>query len=257
MNLTATDAEAWFDAFLPAVVGVRGADVFVLPPFTAIWVARARLAGTGIAWGAQDVHEATGGAHTGDVSASMLSDLGCTFVEVGHSERRREHGETPLRIAAKAEAIVRHGMRPILCVGETERLPVDVAAAVVVADLEECLNGFDQDELAGVVVAYEPVWAIGEGAVPAEPDHVRALHGAIHDWLDPRSGAAGTVIYGGSVDEHAASRLIAEPGIDGLFVGRRALDPMTFASIVRACAGVARSDDPGAAPMPIGPRRGR
>ena len=237
MNLTSSQAAAWFDAFLPSVAGIDGSSLFVLPPYPAIWVARHRLTGTGIAWGAQDVHPADDGAHTGDVSAPMLADLGCTFIEVGHSERRREHGETSSVIAAKVAAILRNRMRPILCVGELRRVDVSLAIELVLADLERCLVDMGPDSLDRVVVAYEPVWAIGEGAAAASSDHVGHLHRAIHEWFAARASFGAPVIYGGSVDEVAAAKLLAEPGVDGLFVGRRALDPLAFARIVWASGG--------------------
>jgi triosephosphate isomerase len=243
MNLTASDAERWLGTFVEAVSDIDGVELFVLPPFTAIWVARARLDGTGIAWGAQDVHPADSGAHTGDVSAPMIADLGCTWVEVGHHERRRDHGETPDLIGAKVEAVVRHGLRPILCVGETRPVSTAEATKDVIDDLERCLGILDAEQIGRVVVAYEPVWAIGEGASPAETEHVGRLHASIHDWLRQRSGLDGRVIYGGSVDEHVAPELLREPGVDGLFVGRRALDAEAFARLVRACAEAVKRPD--------------
>lgn len=232
MNLTSSQAADWFELVVPAVAGLAGRELFVLPPFTSIWVARQRLTGTSIAWGAQDVHPDEDGAHTGDVSAAMLADLGCTFVAVGHAERRRDHGESPELVAAKVGAVLRHGMRPIVCVGETRPEPPGVAARLVINDLERCLAEVDGSGSGRIVVAYEPVWAIGEGARPASPDHVGRVHRAIHAWLDERSTASGPVIYGGSVDEGAAD-LLAEPGVDGLFVGRQALDPKAFVRIAR------------------------
>ena len=206
--------------------------MFVLPPFTAIWVARARLQGTPIAWGAQDVHPADGGAHTGDVSAPMLADLGCRYVEIGHSERRRDHGDTPQRVNAKIAAVLRSGMRPLLCTGEPTRMDTNATARLLFADLDRCLAGVDPADLPRLVVAYEPWWAIGDGAVPAEPERVGQIHQSIAAWLaDRANGQAVPVIYGGSVDVDVAPRLLAQDGVDGLFVGRYALDPVHFASI--------------------------
>ncbi len=237
MNLTSTEADAWFRSFVPLVAGIAGCELFVLPPFTAIWVARVHLAGTGIAWGAQDVHPDEEGAHTGDVSASMLADLGCSFVEVGHSERRREHRETPDLIAAKVAAAVHAGMRPILCVGERTPGPLDDVVAGLLDDLGQSLARLGPPDADRVVIAYEPVWAIGEGATAAPPDRVGQVHRALADRLADRwPGVRVPIIYGGSVDAGSASALAAEPGVDGLFVGRRALDPSEFARI--AWAGV-------------------
>src|SRR3979411_3256421 len=116
MNLTSSAAATDFDALPPTVAALTSCEVFVLPPFTAIWVARDRLRGSNVSWGAQDVHADDGGAHTGDVSAPMLADLGCTFVEVGHSERRRDHGETDDMVGLKVRQVLRHHMTPIMCV---------------------------------------------------------------------------------------------------------------------------------------------
>ena len=121
MNLTSAEADDWFRGVLPLVESLDDRDLFVLPPFTSIWLARERLRTTPVRWGAQDVSPHDWGAYTGDISAPMLADLGCSFVEVGHSERRRDHGETPELIAAKAAAALRWGMRPVICIGEQAR----------------------------------------------------------------------------------------------------------------------------------------
>jgi len=235
MHLTSSETEAWFAAFLPAVAGLHDRELFVLPPFTSIWVARACLATSDIAWGAQDVHPDDAGAHTGDVSAPMLADLGCRIVEAGHSERRREHGETPPLIARKVAAILRWGMRPLLCIGEPERARFESVSARLLHDLGACLAQVAPADRARVMVAYEPVWAIGAGARAAPRDHVARVHVALHDWLEAWSaGAAVPVLYGGSVDPEEAEGLLDEPAVDGLFVGRHALDPLEFARIARA-----------------------
>ena len=239
MHLTSSQAEAWFEAVLPRVAGLPGRDLFVLPPFTSIWVARARLQGSAIAWGAQDVHPEDDGAHTGDVAAPMLADLGCQYVEIGHSERRLEHGETPELIAHKAAAALRWGMRPLLCVGEPAPGRSEAVLTLLQHDLERCLADVRAADRGRVVVAYEPVWAIGEGARAATPEHVERSHQALHAWLEDWSGGAGIpVIYGGSVGPAEAERLLERPAVDGLFVGRHALDPEEFTRI--AWAGVPR-----------------
>ena len=235
MNLTPSEADDWFRAFVPLVADLADRDLYVLPPFPAISVARDRLRDSAIAWGAQDVHPEDAGAHTGDVSAPMLADLGCRYVEVGHSERRRDHGETPTLVGAKLRAILRWGMTPILCVGESTDAGLEAVVPVVLADLEACLAGLPAADVGRIVVAYEPDWAIGVGAVAAPPARVGAVQRGIADWLRERAdGRASRILYGGSVDEVAAGRLLAEPGVDGLFVGRYALDPARFARIARA-----------------------
>ncbi|MFI5282528.1 MAG: triose-phosphate isomerase [Candidatus Dormibacterales bacterium] len=236
MNLTSSEARVYFDALRPLLARVHGCELFVLPPFTSLWVARERLARSNIAWGAQDVHADDSGAHTGDVSASMLTDLGCTFVEVGHSERRRDHSETDERVAAKVRQILRHRMTPIMCVGELTKATVASGLAQVLPQVRAGLKHVPPAERSRVVIAYEPVWAIGEGSTPAEPDHVAAVHRGIHEFM--LSTAAGgvdcRVIYGGSVDPETAGPLLDQAGVDGLFVGRAALDPVRFAAIAAA-----------------------
>ena len=239
MNLTSSEAERYFRTLRPLVADVTQCDLFVLPPFTSIWVARRDLADSNIAWGAQDVHPEDPGAHTGDIAATMLVDLGCTYVEVGHSERRRDHGESDSLIGAKVAQVLIHGMTPILCVGETDPAPIEAAIRTVVLQLDTAMAGIAAPDRGRVVVAYEPAWAIGVGARPADPDHVESVHAAIHRWFrSPVGGGRDVrVIYGGSVDPGAAGPLLARAGVDGLFVGRAALDPTHFAAIARAGQG--------------------
>jgi triosephosphate isomerase len=242
MNLTASDADGWFRRLVPRVTGLDECELFVLPPFTSIWLARERLRNTAIAWGAQDVHPDDSGAHTGDVSAAMLADLGCRFVEVGHSERRQAYGETPERIRLKVTAILRWGMRPIICVGEPEPGPVARVMDLLRADLEIILADLTATDWGRLVIAYEPHWAIGEGAASATPGHIGAICAPLSDWLDGRfAGPRPQIIYGGSVDADSAVSILSAGGVDGLFVGRSALDPDRFAAIVRAAAADARS----------------
>ena len=229
MNLTSTDAATYLDALRPMVADITDRDLFVLLPFTSIWVARDRLTGSNVRWGAQDVHPEDSGAHTGDVSAPMLADLGCTYVEVGHHERRRDHGETDLLIAAKVAAAQRWGMIAILCVGETERSPLED----VVRTLDRQLSRVIALDLRRLVIAYEPAWAIGVGARAAPPRWVGQVHAAIRARLASATSDAATIpiLYGGSVTPAGAGSLLGQPDVDGLFVGRQALDPLVFATI--------------------------
>ena len=231
MNLTSTEAVSYLDALLPLVADIADRELFVLLPFTSIWVARDRLTGSNVRWGAQDVHPADMGAHTGDVSAPMLADLGCSYVEVGHHERRRDHGETDELVAAKVQAVQRWGMTAIVCVGEDRRLGLAAAVAAIDRQLH-LVTASDPHRL---IVAYEPAWAIGEGAEAAPAGWVGRVHTAIRGVLARSSQAAPTIpiIYGGSVSIASAPALLAEPGVDGLFVGRMALDPSVFAAIAR------------------------
>jgi triosephosphate isomerase len=232
MNLTATDAARWFAEARPLLEPLLTTrDLFVLPPFPAIFVARDALAGSRIGYGGQDVHPDDAGAHTGDVSAAMLADLGCRYAEIGHSERRRDHAETDELVGAKVRAALRWQLTPVLCVGERLVGPVAEATRIVERQLVGSLAGLATIELDRIVVAYEPVWAIGEGSQAAPPDHVAALHDAIDGWLADRGATVRRVLYGGSVDESNAAELLALPAVGGLFVGRAALDPHRFAAI--------------------------
>jgi len=244
MNLTPSEAVRWFDAARPLLEPLAATrDLFVLPPFPAIFVARDALAGSAIGYGGQDVHPDDAGAHTGDVSAPMLADLGCRYAEIGHSERRRDHAETDEVAGAKIAAALRWGLTPILCVGERIRGPVGPARRVVEGQLLGSLSAVEPGDLDRVVVAYEPVWAIGEGATAANPDHVAAIHRSIDQWLGDRGAMVRRVLYGGSVDESSAADLLALPAVGGLFVGRAALDPRRFAAIAATPIASHRRDD--------------
>jgi triosephosphate isomerase (TIM) len=237
MNLTSSEVGSYIDALTPLLANVRGCDVFVLPSFAAIWIARERLRDGPIAWGAQDVHPLDAGGHTGDVSAPMLADLGCRFVMMGHAERRREHRETDALVAAKVAAVLRWGMTPVIMVGEQTAQPVDHVTRFVRRQLARSLATVGGADLGRVVVGYEPVWAIGEGRQAAPPAHVGPVVRAIHEWLTEHGDrGSARVIYGGSVDPDVASGMLAEPGVDGLFVGRFAMDPARFAEVVKIAA---------------------
>jgi triosephosphate isomerase len=232
MNLTPSEATRWFGIARPLLEPLTPErDLFVLPSFPALAAARDALVGSSVGYGGQDVAAEDRGAHTGDVSAPMLIDLGCRYVEIGHSERRRDHAETDPIVAAKVRAALRWDLVPVVCVGERTQEPADAARAVVFGQLEGGFGELTAADLDRIVVAYEPVWAIGEGAAAAEPDHVTALHLAIDAWLGDHGATSRRVIYGGSVDEANAADLLATPGVAGLFVGRAALDPLRFAAI--------------------------
>jgi triosephosphate isomerase len=228
MNLTSSEAATYFDELRPLVASLTSCELFVLPPFTSIWVARDRLRGSNVAWGAQDVHPEDAGAHTGDVSARMVADLGCSFVEVGHSERRRDHGETDEVVALKVRQVLHHDMTPIICVGEPVSGDPEAALSHVLQQARKGMSLVSKADRDRVVIAYEPIWAIGQGAFAADPAHIGAIHRGLH-YLAAR------VIYGGSVDPLTAGPILAQAGVDGLFVGRTALDPKRFAAVA-ACA---------------------
>jgi triosephosphate isomerase (TIM) len=235
MHLTAAETRAYCRSLRSLLTDLPDREVFILPPFTAIATAAEELAGSGIAWGGQDVHPEDSGPHTGDVSAPMLAELGCRYVEIGHSERRRDHGESPELIGRKLAAVLRWRMTPVLCVGETTYLEMGPALAEVTRSLDRSISSVEPEQLARVIIAYEPVWAIGAGARAASPARVAAMHRGLRSWLAQRhpAGSTARIIYGGSVDGRSAPGLLAQPEVDGLFVGRFALDPAGFAGLVR------------------------
>jgi triosephosphate isomerase len=220
-----------------------GVQVAIAPPFTLVQALAAEVQAIGI--GGQDCHTKAKGAHTGDISAAMLQDAGADFVIVGHSERRRDHGESDALVRAKAEAALAQGLGVIVCVGETlEERDAGKAEAVVQAQVAASLPALP-DEVDGqqlrVAVAYEPVWAIGTGRVAAVDDVV-AMHSAILATLSERYGEAGArvrILYGGSVNADNAQDLLAAKGVGGALVGGASLTAESFLAIV-AGAGNAR-----------------
>ena len=217
--------------------GAPACEVAVFPPFTAIHAVRQRLGDAPLGLGGQDCHAESHGAYTGDVSAPMLADLGCAYVILGHSERRHGHGETDADVAAKADAAIAAGLTPIVCVGETAaQRDAGRAAAVLSAQLDGSLP---RAGAAKVIVAYEPVWAIGTGR-SAAPADVAAMHARIrsdlHDRLGPEAETI-RILYGGSVKADNASDLLAVTNVDGALVGGASLKAESFVGIARAAGG--------------------
>jgi triosephosphate isomerase (TIM) len=194
---------------------------------------RDRLEGTAIRWGAQDVSERAAGAYTGDVSAAMLAEFGCSYAIVGHSERRQLHGETDAVVAAKAQAALAAGLVPIVCVGETlaER-DAGTTNAVVERQIDVVIRALG-NSLLRTVVAYEPVWAIGTGRT-ASPEQAQAVHALLRARLADAGGQAVPLLYGGSVKGANAGALFAMPDVDGGLVGGASLDASEFLAIARA-----------------------
>jgi len=212
----------------------RGAAA-VLPPFPYLILAREMLAGSGVAFGAQDCSPHSQGAHTGEVGAGQLADLGCSLVVVGHSERRAA-GETDALVAAKLRSAQVAGLTAILCIGEARAArEAGSAQEHTLGQLSEAVND-EASTCSQLIVAYEPVWAIGTG-LNATPADAQAMCAAIRAALTERFGAPGrdvTVQYGGSVNEKNAPELLAQPDIDGALVGGASLRAESFAAIVRA-----------------------
>jgi len=197
------------------------------------------LAGGKLAWGAQDVSVHASGAYTGEVAASMLLDFGCSYVIVGHSERRAYHGETDQVVAQKTLAALNAGLTPIVCVGETlEQREAGQTNVVVGRQLSAVLELLDVDAAARIVVAYEPVWAIGTGKT-ATPAMAQEVHAQLRSQLRERSAPAGervAILYGGSMKPDNAAELMAQGDIDGGLIGGAALKAADFLAIIGAAA---------------------
>lgn len=213
-------------------------DVAVIPPFTDLRSVQTLIDGDGyrIAYGAQDLSVHNSGAYTGEISGAMLAKLGCTYVLVGHSERRQFHDEGDDVAAAKVRAARRHGLTPILCVGEgLEVRQEGKQVEHVLAQVTAALDDLPADALGTIVIAYEPVWAIGTGEV-ATPGDAQEVCGAIRELLRGRAGGVANdmrILYGGSVKVSNVAAIMAEPDVDGCLVGGASLDPDEFVGIVR------------------------
>lgn len=216
--------------------GVTHADVMIAPPFTALSAVSAVIADSNIFMGAQNMFWADQGAFTGEISAPMLTDVGCRFVILGHSERRQLFGESDDLIAKKVKAALDADLMPVLCVGETEtERETKKTFSILDKQVGNGLEGLILESDHAPVIAYEPVWAIGTGKT-AHPEQVEEVHAFLRDWIAGRFGKplAETVriIYGGSVKPENITALMKLPDIDGALVGGASLDPETFIRII-------------------------
>lgn len=225
------------EALLKALCADAGrsaqADVAVCVPFPYLAQAGQLLQGSSVSWGAQDISIHAQGAYTGEVSGAMLTDFSCRWVLVGHSERRAYHGETSAQVAEKANAALASGITPVVCVGETLQQQEAGQTEQVIAEQLQPVLALGAEKLAGVVVAYEPVWAIGTGKT-ASPEQAQAVHAFIRSLLLAAGVPQVRVLYGGSVKAANAASLFAMPDIDGALVGGAALVAEEFLNIVAA-----------------------
>jgi len=218
-------------------------DVTVLPPFTDLRSVQTLVDGDKLrlTFGAQDVSQHDAGAYTGEVSGAFLSKLGCTFVVVGHSERRSYHGEDDALVAAKAAAALKHGLTPIICIGE--HLEIREAGSHVehcVEQLRGSLAGLSAEQIGASVIAYEPVWAIGTGRVAGAADAQEvcsAVRAELGKLASPKIADTVRVLYGGSVNAKNVGELIGQPDVDGGLVGGASLDGEQFAMLAALAAG--------------------
>jgi len=233
MNKTISETQAFLDAFLPAVSSVTDVDVIIAPPFTSLAAASEKMKNSAAKLAAQDVFFEEKGAFTGEVSAAMLIDAGCEAVIIGHSERRHILKESDEVINKKVRAARAHGLEVLFCIGEllAEResgKTMDVLKTQVMAGL----SGVAQD---GIIVAYEPVWAIGTGKT-ATPEQAQEAHAFVRELLAGLFGDAAQtlrILYGGSVTPENIGALMSQPDLDGALVGGASLKPDSFAQLVR------------------------
>lgn len=217
--------------------GFEGAEVVVCPPFTALGAVRGALEGSRIRLGGQDIHWEAKGAFTGEISPAMLKDVGCSYVILGHSERRHILGETNDMVNRKLKAALGAAMTPIVCVGELlEERNMKVTREVIERQIAKAFEGVSAQDASGAVVAYEPVWAIGTG-LTATPAQAQEIHHFVRNLLSRKYGEATAntlrILYGGSVKPDNIRNLMAQPDVDGALVGGASLQASDFSKIVR------------------------
>jgi triosephosphate isomerase (TIM) len=236
MYKTREETRAFFEAFEPLVAGTTHCDIVVAPPFTGLQTAVEAARGSAIAIAAQNLHWEKEGAFTGEISARMLVDAGCKGAIVGHSERRQYFGETDQSVNRKTRAALAAGLMPIVCVGETlAQREANQTQAVLKRQFEGAMAALTPEEFSRILIAYEPVWAIGTGrtATPemAAESH-RQIRGLARAQFGPEQGSAARILYGGSVKPDNIKGLVAQEEIDGALVGGASLDAKSFAAIV-------------------------
>jgi triosephosphate isomerase (TIM) len=240
MNGTIAEGRALAGGVRDGLKRLRDVEVGVCPPFTALAAVAETLAGGPIRLGAQNCHHEASGAHTGEISPPMLVELGCRYVLLGHSERRKEMGETDEQINKKVHAVLAHALTPVLCVGETgEERRQGLTFTTVEGQLRAGVAGLGSEAISQTVLAYEPVWAIGTGvnATPGQASEVHGyLRGLLSELTSKEVAQSVRILYGGSMKADNAEALLAEADIDGGLIGGASLKASEFIAIVRKAA---------------------
>jgi triosephosphate isomerase len=236
MYKTASETSAFFENFNPLVANARHCEIVICPTFVNLPAAVASTQGTSIGIGGQNLYWAKEGAFTGEISGPMLAAVGAKWVLAGHSERRQYFGETDETVLKRTEAALQAGLKPIVCVGERiEERESGRTEAVLQQQFDSGISGLTADQFAKIVIAYEPVWAIGTGKT-ATPEIAEDAHKFIRSLVDKKYGAEAAervrILYGGSVKPDNAKILMSQTDIDGTLVGGASLDPASFGSIV-------------------------
>jgi triosephosphate isomerase (TIM) len=239
MYKTSAETRTFFSAFLPLVADAKQCDMVIAPPFTSIPAAVEAARGSNVAISGQDTYWEKEGAFTGEVSPPMLVEAGCRYVIIGHSERRQFFGETDETVAKKTKGALSFGLTPIVCVGETlAQREARQTEAVCQSQVTGGLGALTPEEFSRILIAYEPVWAIGTGKV-ATPEIAAEAHRVIRQCAAKRFSAAHAsalrILYGGSVKPDNIQGLMAQEELDGALVGGASLDAKSFASIVKGC----------------------
>lgn len=237
MNKLHADAEQYVQTLLDSSP-VSGVQRFIIPPFTLLREVKSMLDGTDIRIGAQNMHWDDAGAWTGEISPPMLVDCGIEIVEIGHSERREHFGESDSTVGLKTRSAIRHGLIPLICIGENlQQRNSGESDSVLNRQVKAALEELEPDERkAPLLLAYEPVWAIGSNGVPADPDYANERQQRIIAAAEAILGYGPPCLYGGSVNAQNCETLIARPCIDGLFIGRAAWQAEGYLDIVDRCA---------------------
>ena len=238
MNMTPSEAKKFITELAPMVAGMDKCDIVLCVPYVDIQTAVEAASGTNIKIGAENVHFAESGAYTGEVSARMLTEIGTEYVVIGHSERRQYFGETDATVNLRTKAALAAGLKVILCLGEVkeERLS-GITNEVVAMQTKLDLAGISEDELKNVIIAYEPVWAIGTGltATPEQADETcGVIRSVIKELYGEAAGEEITIQYGGSMNDGNAAELLAKVNVDGGLIGGASLKTDKFTAIVRA-----------------------
>ncbi len=238
MYTTASEAVQLVEHLKPLVENLNGVEIAVCPPFVNLIPVAQALKGSHIRLGSQNMYWEEEGAFTGEVSAKMLKEVGCHFVILGHSERRQYFGETNEGVNKKVKKALASGLWPIVCIGETlEEREKGITENVIQSQLEGCFQGLSSTDMKKIVIAYEPVWAIGTGR-NATPEQAEEVHRFIRRWIENRFGKetaeAIRIQYGGSVKPENAKDLLSQPNIDGALVGGASLKAESFATIVKS-----------------------
>lgn len=240
MNVTPSEVKPFLEKLKAGLPKTRGCEIVICPPYPLLPALAEGARKCRISVGAQNVSHFESGAHTGEVSLAMLLDLGVSYVILGHSERRADNGETDFLVNAKARKALEAGLRPIICVGESaEERARNLTMERIAYQVKAALWGMDAKDLRKVIIAYEPIWAIGTGKTAAAEQAQEvcgAIRGVIRDMYDGRVSRSVSILYGGSMHEKNAAELLAMRDIDGGLIGGASLKPDAFAAIIAATA---------------------